>query len=106
MHSNVGGGYPDDSLNISFVWMMAEAKAAGLRFKDMPNDEPDALLSTDSAKDKDGRLYDLRSGLGGYYRYSPRKITDFYHAMPITHGEAGNLTRGQYPKSMTRCSAE
>ena len=48
----------------------------------MPDDEPDALLSTDSAKDKDGRLYDLRSGLGGYYRYSPRKISDFYHAMP------------------------
>jgi hypothetical protein len=83
VHSNVGGGYPDDSLaNITLAWMMAEAKQAGLLFKDMPDAEPDALLSTDSAKDKDGRLYDSRSGLGGYYRYSPRKIRDFYEAMP------------------------
>jgi uncharacterized protein (DUF2235 family) len=83
VHSNVGGGYPDDSLaNIALAWMMAEAKQSGLQFKDMPDAEPDALLSTDSAKDKDGRLYDSRSGLGGYYRYSPRKIADFYTAMP------------------------
>ncbi|MFB9265082.1 DUF2235 domain-containing protein [Bradyrhizobium erythrophlei] len=85
VHSNVGGGYPDDSLaNISLAWMMSEAKEAGLVFKDMPDAEPDALISTDSAKDKDGRLYDSRSGLGGYYRYSPRKIQDFYDAMPTT----------------------
>jgi hypothetical protein len=83
VHSNVGGGYPDDSLaNIALAWMMAEATQAGLQFKDMPDAEPDALLSTDSAKDKDGRLYDSRSGLGGYYRYSPRKISEFYKAMP------------------------
>jgi uncharacterized protein (DUF2235 family) len=83
VHSNVGGGYPDDSLaNVSLAWMMAEAKLADLAFKDTPGAEPDALLSTDSAKDKDGRLYDSRSGLGGYYRYSPRKVTDFYDAMP------------------------
>src|SRR5258708_3397513 len=75
--------YPDDSLaNIALAWMMAEAKQAGLEFKDMPNAEPDALLSIDSAKDKDGRLYDSRSGIGGYYRYSPRKISEFYKAMP------------------------
>ena len=47
------------------AWMMAEAKEAGLIFKDMLDDELDALLSTDLAKDKDGRLYDSRSGLGG-----------------------------------------
>jgi hypothetical protein len=82
MHANVGGGYPDDSLaNVSLSWILAEAHQAGLRFKDMKGAEPDALLSTDSAKDKDGRLYDSRSGLGGYYRYSPRKIADFYEAM-------------------------
>src|SRR5260370_35870419 len=27
-------------------------------------------------RDKDGRLYDSRNGLGGYYRYGPRKIAD------------------------------
>ena len=27
-------------------------------------------------RDKDGRLYDSRKGLGSYYRYGPRKISD------------------------------
>jgi uncharacterized protein (DUF2235 family) len=99
VHSNVGGGYPDDSLaNISLAWMMAEAKDAGLVFKDMPDAEPDALLSTDSAKDKDGRLYDSRSGLGGYYRYSPRKIQDFYDAMPVTVDAGGKRNPRPTPK--------
>ncbi len=83
VHSNVGGGYPDDSLaNVSLAWMLAEAEAAGLKFKKFPGAAPDVLISTDSAQDKDGRLYDSRNGLGGYYRYSPRKIEDFYQAMP------------------------
>ncbi|UFW46447.1 MULTISPECIES: DUF2235 domain-containing protein, partial [Bradyrhizobium] len=99
VHSNVGGGYPDDSLaNISLAWMMSEAKDAGLVFKDMPDAEPDALISTDSAKDKDGRLYDSRSGLGGYYRYSPRKIQDFYDAMPATVAPDGTLNPRPVPK--------
>jgi hypothetical protein len=34
--------------------MMAEAKIAGLAFKDTPGAEPDALLSTDFAKHRDG----------------------------------------------------
>ena len=34
VHSNVGGGYPDDSLAyIPFVWMITEAQRCGLRFK-------------------------------------------------------------------------
>jgi uncharacterized protein (DUF2235 family) len=99
VHANVGGGYPDDSLaNISLAWMMAEAKEAGLIFKDLPDAEPDALLSTDSAKDKDGRLYDSRSGLGGYYRYSPRKIQDFYDAMPASFDANGQPNKKPVPK--------
>jgi hypothetical protein len=83
VHSNVGGGYPDDSLaNVSLSWMLAEAQAADLKLKKFPGAEPDALINADSAKDKDGRLYDSRNGLGGYYRYSPRKIDDSYLAMP------------------------
>ena len=63
VHSNVGGGYPDDSLaNVSLSWMLAEAEQAGLSFKKMPSADPDALLSSDSAKDKDGRLYDPGAG--------------------------------------------
>ena len=34
VHSNVGGGYPDDSLAyIPFVWMITEAQRCGLKFK-------------------------------------------------------------------------
>jgi uncharacterized protein (DUF2235 family) len=77
VHSNVGGGYPDDSLAcVSLNWMMAEAIACGLRFKLAPNSDPDAIVHARSAQDKDGRLYDSRSGLGGYYRYGPRKLAD------------------------------
>lgn len=85
VHSNVGGGYPDDSLaNVSLSWMLAEAEQAGLKFKKLPGADPDALLVTDSSKDKDGRLYDSRSGLGAYYRYGPRKIADLYEDMPAS----------------------
>jgi uncharacterized protein (DUF2235 family) len=77
MHSNVGGGYPDDA--VAFVplnWMIEEAKRRGLDFKSQPNDEPDTFKSVRSAQDKDGRLYDSRAGIGSYYRYGPRKVAD------------------------------
>jgi uncharacterized protein (DUF2235 family) len=77
VHSNVGGGYPDDSLaRVPLCWIMTEAQRCGLRLKHTPEADPDAILSAKSAADKDGRLYDSRQGLGGYYRYGPRKIYD------------------------------
>ena len=80
MHSNVGGGYPDDSLaHIPLCWIMDEAQACGLKFKTNPPAEPDAMALRKAARDKDGRLYDSRSGIGGYYRYGPRKIVDLCH---------------------------
>lgn len=73
VHANVGGGYPDDSLAyIPLYWIMEEARAAGLKFK---LDNPAAIPEVKQARDKDGRLYDSRSGLGGYYRYGPRRIS-------------------------------
>ena len=75
VHSNVGGGYPDDLLaNVSLSWMMREAELCGLHFKKAPDDDPDAFKQANSARDKDGRVYDPRQGLGGYYRYGPRKL--------------------------------
>jgi uncharacterized protein (DUF2235 family) len=77
MHSNVGGGYPDDSLaRIPQYWIMTEAQKCGLRFKSAPDADPDSLINTKAARDKDGRLYDSRSGLGSYYRYGPRKLAE------------------------------
>jgi uncharacterized protein (DUF2235 family) len=80
VHSNVGGGYPDDTLAmVPLYWMMTEAEACDLKFKKRPHADPDALVHAQSSKDKDGRLYDSRSGVGGYYRYGPRKIFDLCH---------------------------
>jgi uncharacterized protein (DUF2235 family) len=80
VHANVGGGYPDDSLaHVSLYWMMEEAAFRGLRYKAAPRTDPDALLNTYSGADKDGRLYDSRRGVAGYYRYGPRRIGDLGH---------------------------
>jgi Uncharacterized alpha/beta hydrolase domain (DUF2235) len=77
VHANVGGGYPDDSLAfVSLNWIISEAAACGLQFKRTPTADPDAIIHALSAQDKDGRLYDSRSGIGGYYRYGPRKLAE------------------------------
>lgn len=77
MHANVGGGYPDDALAfVPLYWILEEAKKRGLEFKSDPEAEPDTTKWVQSARDKDGRLYNSRSGLGGYYRYGPRKVHD------------------------------
>ena len=80
VHSNVGGGYPDDSLaRIPLYWIMEEAKACHLIFKKSPLADPDPIVETRSAQDKDGRLYDSRSGLGIYYRFGPRRLYELCH---------------------------
>jgi len=77
MHANVGGGYPDDAVAfVPLAWLVDEAVKRGLVFKRAPIADPDSIKSIKSSEDKDGRLYDSRSGLGAYYRYGPRKIAD------------------------------
>jgi uncharacterized protein (DUF2235 family) len=84
VHSNVGGGYPDDSLAyVPLVWMMKQASRCGLSFKESDKYEPDALRRARSAAYKDGRLYNPRSGLGAYYRYGPRKIFELCNAVNV-----------------------
>jgi uncharacterized protein (DUF2235 family) len=70
MHSDVGGGYPDESLSyVSLLWMMEEAKKAKvLRTLDVIKDRFKALASSA------GPIHDSRKGLAAYYRYQPRKI--------------------------------
>ncbi|MGB8401085.1 phospholipase effector Tle1 domain-containing protein, partial [Bradyrhizobium sp.] len=87
VHSNIGGGYPDDSLAyIPFVWMITEARNCGLKFKSdavkppAPVADPDTFKNAISRRDKDGRIYDPRSGLGSYYRYGPRKLGQLCNA--------------------------
>ena len=91
VHSNVGGGYPDDTLaQVPLTWIMHEAEKTGLRFKQPPKAELDAVSVVESAADKDGRLYDSRSGVGGYCRYGPRKVYDLCH-MRLSHNPEDNV---------------
>jgi uncharacterized protein (DUF2235 family) len=77
MHANVGGGYPDDAVAfVPLYWILEEAKKCGLAFKVAPDADPDSIKWIRSSEDKDGRLYDSRSGLGAYYRYGPRPVHD------------------------------
>lgn len=70
VHANVGGGYPDDGMaNVTLHWIMTEAHRYGVLFK------PHALTDTAAASDIYGPLYDPRRGLGGAYRYLPRKVS-------------------------------
>lgn len=69
VHSNVGGGYADDSLSyVPLQWIMHEAHKHGLRF------ESQIWAEQVSLADENGPLYDSRRGLAGYYRYNPRRI--------------------------------
>lgn len=75
VHSNVGGGYPDDSLSyISLEWVMTGAAKCGLRFSDKVWEGFRAL------GDENGRLYDSRHGLASYYRYKPRRIENLVNS--------------------------
>lgn len=79
VHSNVGGGYPDDSISqMSLIWIMSEAhdNGNGIRFKSLTEANPQTFEHPRTVQDKDGRIYDPRAGLGGYYRYGPRNISE------------------------------
>jgi uncharacterized protein (DUF2235 family) len=74
VHSNVGGGYPEDQLSlISLEWIMHEAMANRLKLN------PAAVKQVGEAKTPYGRLFDSRAGLAAYYRYAPRSIPIWYH---------------------------
>lgn len=87
MHSNVGGGYPDDALSyVSLKWMTDQAsdRSRGLELIFVPE-----LLEHHTKKaDPFGRLYDSRQGLKAYYRYNPRRIEWLTNGQKHEHGLA------------------
>ena len=96
-HSNVGGGYPDDSLaHIPLYWIMTEAQRCGLRFKAPPKADPDALTRVLGGQDKDGRLYNSRAGLANSYRYGPRKLAELCDQ--IFSNRVGDAVKISIPK--------
>jgi uncharacterized protein (DUF2235 family) len=86
VHSNVGGGYPEDQLSyVTLDWMMGEAAANGLVL------DASDVQQVACAKSPYAKLYDSRKGLSAYYRYSPRRIAvpkdqDGNLILPIIHG--------------------
>lgn len=78
VHSNVGGGYPKDSLSyISLDWMMSKANGCGLEFLDSKWRNlglGGRFGDYQEQADKNGRIYDSRGGWGVYYRYKPRNL--------------------------------
>ncbi len=60
VHSNLGGGYPDDTLSyVSLGWILKGAKQAGLRLI------PHVAKEYGDLADENGPIYDSRSGLAG-----------------------------------------
>ena len=81
VHSNVGGGYPNDGLaHIPLLWIMGQAKHCRLRFEERISDELRAL------SDENAPIYDSRRGVGGYYRYNPRRIEQLVRANRLSIG--------------------
>lgn len=70
VHSNVGGGYVKQGMSlVTLSWMMRHARAAKLRFSAL---DGQTYFERQNVHDK---LYDSRSGLGFFYRYSPRDLS-------------------------------
>jgi uncharacterized protein (DUF2235 family) len=81
MHSNVGGGYPDDGLaHVSLCWMATEATKRHLKFQPHLCRPDTAIPEGWLAKaDSGAPIHDSRRGLAGYYRYNPRHIGRLAH---------------------------
>jgi uncharacterized protein (DUF2235 family) len=78
VHSDIGGGYPQNGLSyVTLDWMMERAKAYGLHYLD---EQRELLLSPQI--DPNDKLNDSRKGLGSYYRYKPRNLADIYKQPP------------------------
>ena len=79
MHSDVGGGYPDNDLaSVSLCWMIGkvrfeEKRGEGLRF------DPEQLREIEQRAQPTGKMHNSRRGLGVYYRYNPRNVWKLCH---------------------------
>ncbi|MEN3350451.1 MAG: hypothetical protein V7632_4086 [Bradyrhizobium sp.] len=77
VHSDVGGGYPQDGLSFyTLDWMIDRARVYGLVLRS----EPAAQLAP--LANRFEKLNDSRRGFASYYRYKPRKLADIYRLPP------------------------
>ncbi len=69
VHSNVGGGYPDDALAfVALDWIIGQSEKCGLVYID---DERRRIRAQSKVG---GPVNDSRSGVSNLYRYAPRNI--------------------------------
>lgn len=93
VHSDVGGGYPDESLSyIPLLWMMRELPK-DIRFLDHFEERAESLANPF------GPVHDSRAGLLAYYRYQPRKIAALLHPPSVR-------TRALRDPEIDRCGGE
>ncbi len=72
VHSNVGGGYPEDRLSyIPLEWILHEAMACNLLV------DTEAVVRIEAEKSPLARMYDSRAGVGAYWRYDPRATNNY-----------------------------
>lgn len=93
-HSNVGGGYPDDSLSyLPLCWMIGEAAKAGLKFK------PDVVATYWDQASENGRIYASRSNASLFYRYHPRQAEELMgrKLVPVEVPASGKVRADQKP---------
>ena len=70
VHSNIGGGYPDDGLSlVAFNWVLDESE----RFDGLSYLKEERERFANQA-DRFGPLYDSRKGFGNVFRYAPRNL--------------------------------
>ncbi len=71
VHSDVGGGYPMNELSlVPLDWMLQKIEQLPTPLKMIE----EARKEYSQQADWHGKQHDSRSGLGAYYRYSPRNI--------------------------------
>jgi Uncharacterized alpha/beta hydrolase domain (DUF2235) len=67
MHSDVGGGYPDNAVSLDpLVWMKTEAQLQELRFDEL------IMMRHERGRYPQALIHDSRAGLASLYRYAPR----------------------------------
>jgi uncharacterized protein (DUF2235 family) len=77
VHSDVGGGYPQDGLSyVTLDWMLDRAQPFGLLLDQFQHDQIKSLVNPYD------KLNDSRHGFAGYYRYKPRNIREIYNSPP------------------------
>lgn len=77
MHSDVGGGYSDESLSyVSLYWMVEHAEQAGVRLL------PEFRERIETFRNVYGPIHNSRGGGGAFYRYQPRYISAWLDYAP------------------------